>query len=71
MESHAPIDGEEFSSYAFEVLAISRLAQTPNPVKQFSGAVVCKRYNLREINLNSRDLSRAFLRSSGLTRAIL
>lgn len=56
---------------AFEVLATSRLAQKSNPVKPFSGAVVGERYNLREINLNSRDLSRAFLRSSGLTRAIL
>lgn len=55
----------------FEVLATSRLAQKSNPVKPCSGAVVCERYNLREINLNSRDLSRAFLRSSSLTRAIL
>ncbi|MBD2017746.1 pentapeptide repeat-containing protein [Microcoleus sp. FACHB-53] len=56
---------------AFEVLATTRLAQKPKRVRLFSGAVICERCNLRGIDLKSRDLSRDFLRSCDLTRAIL
>lgn len=55
---------------AFEVFATTRLAQEPYPVRLFSAAMVCKRCNLRSLDLNSWDLSRVFLRSSDLTRAL-
>jgi uncharacterized protein YjbI with pentapeptide repeats len=56
---------------AFDVLATTSLGQKPNPVRRFSGAVVCERCNLRGLDLNICDLSRAFLKSFDLTRDIL